>query len=98
MKKLSFVFGIILLIFSTSVLATYNLSGSWNNGKEHIFQYKGKLTVFIENKKRGPFLGWYTGDNSIAVNFTDDGGCCIGNITGNGEIIRWSNGSKWVKD
>ena len=90
-----------MLMVSTTLFAespVYNLSGNWNNGNEYISQYQGRLTVFVNKKKRGPFIGWYTADNSIAVNFTDSGGCCTAKITGDGEIIRWSNGTKWVKD
>ncbi len=78
--------------------ASYNLAGSWNNGSEVISEYQGKLTIFINKRTRGPFLGWYTSGNTIAVSFTDDNGCCTGSITGEGEIIRWSNGTKWVRD
>ena len=90
-----------LSITSSAVFAEssdYNLSGYWNNGKEYISQYQGKLTVFVNKRKRGPFLGWYTGAKTIAVNFSDSGGCCTAKITGDGEIIRWSNGTKWMKD
>ena len=92
---------VMLLALSDSARAAdtnYNLTGSWNNGSEKISEYQGRLTIFINNRARGPFLGWYTGENTLAVNFTDDGGCCTGNVTGGGEIIRWSNGTKWVRD
>lgn len=74
----------------------YNLSGTWAGGQATIRQYYDNLTIQIG--RRGPFLGWFTGPDSIAVNFTDDPGCCTAKITGNGEVLRWSNNSKWLKE
>jgi hypothetical protein len=74
----------------------YDLSGTWAGGQATIQQYHGNLTVYVG--RRGPFRGWFTGPYSIAVSFTDDPGCCTARITGNGEVLRWSNHSKWLKE
>lgn len=74
----------------------YNLSGVWAGGQATIRQYNGNLTVYVG--RRGPFMGWFNGPDSIAVNFTDDPGCCTAKITGDGEVLRWSNHSKWLKE
>ena len=88
-----------LLLSSAAFAADHPpLTGTWNNGSEMIQEYDGKLTVFVSKRTRGPFFGWFTSSNSIAVSFTDDGGCCTATITGDGEVLRWSNGTKWVKD
>jgi hypothetical protein len=43
---------------------------------------------------RGPFRGQYTGPRTIRVDFTDDPGCCSGELVDD-DTIRWSNGTGW---
>lgn len=74
----------------------YNLTGTWNKGNDRINQYNDKLIVWI-GQNRGPFNGYFTGINSISVNFVDVRGCCTAEITEGGKIIRWSNNTIWAK-
>jgi len=76
------------------VTPDYDLTGAW--GDATISQSGDSLTVSMPD--RGPFDGWYTDPDTIEVSFVDDPGCCTGDISGGGEVIRWSNGTTWVKD
>lgn len=76
------------------MVGAYNLSGGW--GAATIIQNGDELTITMPN--RGPFLGRYVGPHDIAVAFHDDPGCCTGVVTNQGQVIRWSNRTVWVKN
>jgi hypothetical protein len=76
------------------VTPAFNLTGMW--GAATILQSGDSLTVTIPN--RGTFQGIYIDPVIISVTFTDDPGCCTGTVSGGGEVIRWSNGSTWIKN
>lgn len=107
--KLNLLLGALLASYSGITLSStmnfpMEIKGSWNNGSELIMQShnRTKLTIYINNKQRGPFEGTYfryhNGVHLISVNFPDDPGCCTGRVENGGNTIHWSNNSAWAKD
>jgi hypothetical protein len=71
------------------------VAGTYNRGTANMVRNGNGFIVRLSNG-RGPFVGSYTGGNTIRVNFVDDRGCCTGAVVGN--QIRWSNGTVWRRD
>lgn len=75
-----------------------SLAGSWGHGGAVIEGSGPNFVVTMPQVGRGPFKGKFTGPRAIDVAFFDDPGCCTGTVLDGHDVIRWSNGTTWVRD
>lgn len=83
---------------SNGVSDTASIAGSWGKGGAIIEGTGATFVVKLPNSGRGPFNGKFTGPRKVDVTFYDDPGCCTGTVVDGNEVIRWSNGTAWVRD